>query len=78
MFFFSGVSAAFFSLLTLGHYLIQVEEFIQEDSRVDQYPKLVKGEQKVVWEWQGLEVTPLWYILCNTSENVVFLLYYSS
>ncbi|XP_031279903.1 uncharacterized protein LOC116138327 [Pistacia vera] len=30
----------------------KVEEFIQEDSRVDQYPKLLKGESKVVWEWQ--------------------------
>lgn len=26
---------------------------VLEDSRVDQYPKLVKGESKVVWEWQG-------------------------
>ena len=23
------------------------------DSRLDRYPKLVKGEPKVVWEWQG-------------------------
>ncbi|KAH6817990.1 hypothetical protein C2S51_001593 [Perilla frutescens var. frutescens] len=30
----------------------KVEELVQEDSRVDQYPKLVKGESKVVWEWQ--------------------------
>lgn len=30
----------------------QVEEFIQEDSRIDQYPKLVKGESRVVLEWQ--------------------------
>ncbi|KAM3686792.1 hypothetical protein ACJW31_10G028700 [Castanea mollissima] len=30
----------------------QVEELVQEDSRVDRYPKLVKGESKVVWEWQ--------------------------
>ncbi|XP_043694084.1 uncharacterized protein LOC122644763 [Telopea speciosissima] len=30
----------------------KVEEFVQEDSRVDQYPKLVKGDSKVVWEWQ--------------------------
>lgn len=21
---------------------------------MDQYPKLVKGESKVVWEWQGI------------------------
>lgn len=33
--------------------VLQVEELVQEDSRVDQYPKLVKGESKVVWEWQG-------------------------
>jgi hypothetical protein len=32
---------------------LQVEELVQEDSRVDRYPKLVKGESKVVWEWQG-------------------------
>ena len=25
------------------------------DSRLDRYPKLVKGESKVVWEWQGRE-----------------------
>ncbi|KAL8552855.1 hypothetical protein ACS0TY_001510 [Phlomoides rotata] len=30
----------------------KVEELVLEDSRVDQYPKLVKGESKVVWEWQ--------------------------
>ncbi|KAI4364788.1 hypothetical protein MLD38_020836 [Melastoma candidum] len=30
----------------------KVEELVQEDSRVDRYPKLVKGEQKEVWEWQ--------------------------
>ncbi|KAG9452224.1 hypothetical protein H6P81_005128 [Aristolochia fimbriata] len=30
----------------------KVEELIQEDSRVDQYPMLVKGEQRIVWEWQ--------------------------
>eukprot|EP00249_Psilotum_nudum_P012558 c23852_g1_i3 orf=959-1921(-) len=30
----------------------QVELMLQKDSRVDQYPKLVKGEPKVVWEWQ--------------------------
>ncbi|BBH02952.1 hypothetical protein Prudu_013675 [Prunus dulcis] len=31
----------------------KVEELVQEDSHVDCYPKLVKGESKVVWEWQG-------------------------
>ncbi|KAL5551221.1 hypothetical protein UlMin_001397 [Ulmus minor] len=30
----------------------KVEELVQEDSRVDRYPELVKGEGKVVWEWQ--------------------------
>ncbi|XP_042489225.1 uncharacterized protein LOC122069299 [Macadamia integrifolia] len=30
----------------------KVEELVQEDSRVDQYPRLVKGDSKVVWEWQ--------------------------
>ncbi|KAK8516274.1 hypothetical protein V6N13_046981 [Hibiscus sabdariffa] len=29
-----------------------VEELVMDDSRVDRYPKLVKGESKVVWEWQ--------------------------
>uniref|UniRef100_A0ACD6ARC1 Uncharacterized protein n=1 Tax=Avena sativa TaxID=4498 RepID=A0ACD6ARC1_AVESA len=31
----------------------KVEELILEDSRIDQYPKLVKGESKVVLEWQA-------------------------
>ncbi|CAN8245864.1 unnamed protein product [Cochlearia groenlandica] len=31
----------------------KVEELIQEDSRIDQYPEMIKGEQKVVWEWQA-------------------------
>ncbi|CAN0842793.1 hypothetical protein LINGRAHAP2_LOCUS3683 [Linum grandiflorum] len=30
----------------------KVEELVEEDSRIDRYPKLVKGESKVVWEWQ--------------------------
>ncbi|XP_068635684.1 uncharacterized protein [Aristolochia californica] len=30
----------------------KVEELVQEDSRVDRYPMLVKGEQRIVWEWQ--------------------------
>lgn len=30
----------------------KVEELVQEDSRLDRYPKIVKGESKVVWEWQ--------------------------
>ncbi|KAH9297323.1 hypothetical protein KI387_029005, partial [Taxus chinensis] len=30
----------------------KVEELIQEDSRIDQYPKLVKGESRIVFEWQ--------------------------
>lgn len=30
----------------------KVEELVQEDSRLDRYPRLVKGEAKVVWEWQ--------------------------
>lgn len=33
----------------------KVEELVQEDSRLDRYPKLVKGESKVVWEWQGMK-----------------------
>jgi hypothetical protein len=40
--------------------LAQVEELILEDSRIDQYPKVVKGESKVVLEWQGTNiVSPL-------------------
>ena len=38
---------------------MQVEELVQEDSRVVRYPKLVKGESKVVWEWQGKKVYPM-------------------
>ncbi|XP_021838865.1 uncharacterized protein [Spinacia oleracea] len=30
-----------------------VEDMVESDSRLDRYPKLVKGESKVVWEWQG-------------------------
>ncbi|BFI10135.1 hypothetical protein MPTK1_3g11430 [Marchantia polymorpha subsp. ruderalis] len=30
----------------------QVERMVQEDSRIDQYQKKVKGEMKIVWEWQ--------------------------
>lgn len=30
----------------------KVEDLVQEDSRLDRYPKMVKGESKVVWEWQ--------------------------
>jgi hypothetical protein len=26
---------------------------IQEDSRIDQYPRIIKGESKIVLEWQG-------------------------
>ncbi|KAL8256226.1 hypothetical protein R6Q59_031293 [Mikania micrantha] len=30
----------------------KVEDLVQEDFRVDRYPKMLKGESKVVWEWQ--------------------------
>ncbi|XP_072987558.1 uncharacterized protein [Typha latifolia] len=30
----------------------KVEELLQEDSRIDQYPKLIKGESKTVMHWQ--------------------------
>ncbi|KAJ0902042.1 hypothetical protein HanPSC8_Chr08g0332391 [Helianthus annuus] len=30
----------------------KVEDLVQEDSRLDRYPKMLKGEPKVVWEWQ--------------------------
>lgn len=30
----------------------KVEELLLEDSRIDQYPKLIKGESKIVLEWQ--------------------------
>lgn len=30
----------------------KVEQLVQEDSRLERYPKMVKGECKVVWEWQ--------------------------
>ncbi|KAK8950455.1 hypothetical protein KSP40_PGU010880 [Platanthera guangdongensis] len=32
---------------------MKVEELIQEDSRIYKYPKLVKGESKIVLEWQA-------------------------
>lgn len=32
---------------------VQVEKLILEDSRISQYPKLIKGESKIVLEWQG-------------------------
>lgn len=35
-----------------------MEELILEDSRIDQYPKVVKGESKVVYEWQGTNMAP--------------------
>ncbi|MQL88216.1 hypothetical protein Taro_020771 [Colocasia esculenta] len=31
----------------------KVEELVQEDCRIDQYPKLIKGEPKIVLQWQG-------------------------
>uniref|UniRef100_A0A453JBF3 Man1/Src1-like C-terminal domain-containing protein n=1 Tax=Aegilops tauschii subsp. strangulata TaxID=200361 RepID=A0A453JBF3_AEGTS len=31
----------------------KVEELLLEDSRIDQYPKVIKGEAKVVLEWQA-------------------------
>ncbi|KAJ1693529.1 hypothetical protein LUZ63_010227 [Rhynchospora breviuscula] len=31
----------------------KVEELIQEDSRIDQYPRIIRGETKVVFEWQA-------------------------
>nr|GMD74811.1 putative inner nuclear membrane protein [Ipomoea batatas] len=34
----------------------KVEELVREDSRLELYPKVVKGEPKVVWEWQGMNV----------------------
>lgn len=34
------------------HLWKKVEELMTEDSRMECYPKLVKGESKVVWEWQ--------------------------
>ncbi|PWA64017.1 inner nuclear membrane protein [Artemisia annua] len=30
----------------------KVEDLVQEDSRLDRYPKILKGDPKVVWEWQ--------------------------
>lgn len=37
---------------------MQVEELVQEDSRIDRYPRLVKGDGKEVWEWQGMKILP--------------------
>lgn len=36
---------------------------------MDQYPKLVKGESKVVWEWQGINSIielKVYVIYCST------------
>lgn len=41
-------------------HLYQVEEMILEDSRIDQYPKMIKGESKVVLEWQGIIFFPFY------------------
>lgn len=41
-------------LLFFNFLIFQVEELILEDSRIDQYPKLIKGESKIVLEWQGI------------------------
>ncbi|OVA14826.1 Inner nuclear membrane protein MAN1 [Macleaya cordata] len=37
----------------------KVEELVQEDTRLDQKRNVVRGEMKVVWEWQGV---PMCYI----------------
>ncbi|XP_024531141.1 uncharacterized protein LOC112346419 [Selaginella moellendorffii] len=31
---------------------LEVERLVLEDSRIDQHPKLVRGESRIVWEWQ--------------------------
>ncbi|KAJ0960352.1 hypothetical protein J5N97_001802 [Dioscorea zingiberensis] len=36
----------------------KVEELILEDSRISQYPKLIKGESKIVLEWQVTQRIP--------------------
>lgn len=41
---------------------------MREDSRVDRYPKLVKGESKVVWEWQGTRAA-LFPFSCKLCPN---------
>ena len=33
---------------------------MQDDSRLDRYPKMVKGEAKIVWEWQGMTSVKVW------------------
>lgn len=44
---------SFIITLLLGE---DVEELIQEDSHVEQYLLLFKGELKMVWEWQDMKV----------------------
>jgi hypothetical protein len=41
------------SLCVVCYFLQQIEDLVREDSRIDQYQKKVRGEMKVVWEWQG-------------------------
>jgi hypothetical protein len=45
---------------------------VSKDSRIDQYPRLVKGESKVVWEWQGKQQASSWIFL-NMDEISVLL-----
>eukprot|EP00850_Spirogloea_muscicola_P015898 SM000125S26103 [mRNA] locus=s125:412120:412797:+ [translate_table: standard] len=40
---------------------VQVERLVRDDARIDQYPRLVKGQSRTVWEWQteGALLSPL-------------------
>ncbi|GBG80060.1 hypothetical protein CBR_g30426 [Chara braunii] len=33
--------------------ICQVERLVREDTRIDEYPKMVRGESRTVWEWQA-------------------------
>eukprot|EP00850_Spirogloea_muscicola_P005897 SM000027S09678 [mRNA] locus=s27:750433:753590:+ [translate_table: standard] len=39
----------------------EVERLVRDDARIDQYPRLVKGQSRTVWEWQteGALLSPL-------------------
>jgi hypothetical protein len=52
---------------------------VQEDSRIDQYPKLVNGDSRVVWEWQGNMTAKGRECDCNSYQvfiDMVFMHYF--
>lgn len=48
---------------------------MQEDSRIDQYPKLVNGDSRVVWEWQGKWTVKGRECACNSYRGDVDMVF---